>query len=86
MVLVNGAAGIGTGFSTSIPQYNPLHIAANLKRRIRGEPMEPMMPWYRGFRGEIRDQPKGTGWSGVCWVEVRWTGLEWSGVAWGRVE
>lgn len=56
MVLVNGATGIGTGFSTSIPQYNPLHIIANLKRRIRGEKMEPMSPWYRGFRGEIFEQ------------------------------
>ena len=26
MILVNGAVGIGTGFSTNIPQYNPNDI------------------------------------------------------------
>lgn len=37
MVLVNGAEGIGTGWSTSIPQYNPIHIVANLKLLIKGQ-------------------------------------------------
>ena len=32
MVLVNGMIGIGTGFSTKIPQYNPLHCCKNIKR------------------------------------------------------
>ena len=31
MVLVNGAAGIGTGFSTNVPCYNPLVILRTLK-------------------------------------------------------
>ena len=30
MVLVNGAEGIGTGFSTSIPCYNPKDIIQNI--------------------------------------------------------
>ncbi len=30
-VLVNGAEGIGTGWSTSIPNYNPRDIVANLR-------------------------------------------------------
>ena len=38
MVLVNGAEGIGTGWSTSIPQFNPRDIVSNLKRLMRGEP------------------------------------------------
>lgn len=53
MVLVNGADGIGTGWSTSIPNYNPTDIIANIRRLMRQEPVQPMMPWYRGFRGTI---------------------------------
>ena len=30
--LVNGAEGIGTGWSTSIPQYNPREIIQNIQR------------------------------------------------------
>lgn len=37
MVLVNGSEGIGTGWSTKIPNYNPREIIENLKRMIRGE-------------------------------------------------
>ncbi|KAI5176485.1 DNA topoisomerase II, partial [Pancytospora epiphaga] len=53
MVLVNGADGIGTGWSTSIPNYNPLDISANIRRIMRGEEMTPMVPYYRNFRGNI---------------------------------
>jgi DNA topoisomerase-2 len=31
MVLVNGADGIGTGWSTSIPNHNPIDIIAEIK-------------------------------------------------------
>lgn len=50
MVLVNGSDGIGTGWSSFVPNYNPSDIVDNLKRKIKGEEMEPMHPWYRGFR------------------------------------
>lgn len=53
MVLVNGADGIGTGWSTSIPNYNPRDIAINLMRMLDGEECGPLMPWYSGFRGQI---------------------------------
>lgn len=53
MVLVNGADGIGTGWSTSIPNYCPRAIAENLKRLMNGEELEKMTPWFRGFKGEI---------------------------------
>eukprot|EP01114_Cavostelium_apophysatum_P017591 TRINITY_DN526_c0_g1_i1.p1 TRINITY_DN526_c0_g1~~TRINITY_DN526_c0_g1_i1.p1 ORF type:complete len:1536 (+),score=661.88 TRINITY_DN526_c0_g1_i1:185-4792(+) len=58
MVLVNGAEGIGTGWSTSIPTYDPHDIIANLKRLIKGEEMEPMHPWFRGFTGTVKQNPK----------------------------
>ena len=36
LVLVNGADGIGTGFSTHIPPHHPLHVIDALRRRLRG--------------------------------------------------
>nr|POE53574.1 dna topoisomerase 2 [Quercus suber] len=56
MILVNGADGIGTGWSTYVPTYNPVDIIENLKRRMEGDSidaMEPMTPWFRGWTGEI---------------------------------
>jgi len=52
-ILVNGAEGIGTGYSTKIPSYNPVDIIANLRRKMREEPLEPMTPWFRGFIGRV---------------------------------
>ncbi|KAK9683011.1 hypothetical protein RND81_10G112500 [Saponaria officinalis] len=54
MVLVNGSEGIGTGWSTFIPNYNPRDIIANIRRLINNEPLEPMDPWYNNFRGSIQ--------------------------------
>lgn len=36
MVLVNGSDGIGTGYSTTVPNYNPREIVANLRRMMEG--------------------------------------------------
>ncbi|CAG8462855.1 12168_t:CDS:10, partial [Ambispora leptoticha] len=53
MVLVNGCSGIGTGWSSDIPNYNPRDIIDNIRRLMNKEEMVPMHPWYRGFKGEI---------------------------------
>jgi DNA topoisomerase-2 len=54
-ILVNGSQGIGTGFSTSIPPYNPLDLTADLRARLSGdEPREEFVPYYEGFRGTVR--------------------------------
>ncbi|XP_039067407.1 DNA topoisomerase 2-like [Hibiscus syriacus] len=53
MVLVNGSEGIGTGWSFYIPNYNPRDMVANVRRLLNDEHMEPMHPWYRGFKGTI---------------------------------
>lgn len=53
MVLVNGADGIGTGWSTKVPNYDPREIIRNLKRMIDGGEPIPMKPWYKGFKGRI---------------------------------
>ncbi|KAL2208894.1 type II DNA topoisomerase [Sarocladium strictum] len=59
MILVNGADGIGTGWSTSIPNYHPMDIVQNLRHRmgrVDGEvveerPFKTMNPWFRGWKG-----------------------------------
>lgn len=59
MVLVNGADGIGTGWSSSIPNYNPLDIVENIRIRMAEgackEDMKSMTPWFRGFTGTTED-------------------------------
>ncbi|XP_071449060.1 DNA topoisomerase 2-alpha [Hetaerina americana] len=55
MILVNGADGIGTGWMTKIPNYNPREIIANIKRLLDGEAPESMKPWYKNFRGTVTD-------------------------------
>ncbi|KAK2190491.1 hypothetical protein NP493_78g03001 [Ridgeia piscesae] len=54
MVLVNGAEGIGTGWSTKIPNYNPREIVTNIKRMLDGQEPEPMLPWFKNFHGTIQ--------------------------------
>jgi DNA topoisomerase-2 len=61
MVLVNGADGIGTGWSTNIPNYDPREIIANLRCKIKGEETKEMHPRYFGFDGSIEADPKKKG-------------------------
>ncbi|CDY67604.1 BnaAnng24760D [Brassica napus] len=52
-VLVNSCKGIGTGWSTFIPNYNTRDIVANIRRLLNAESMVPMDPWYMNFKGTI---------------------------------
>ena len=56
LLLVNGGEGIGTGWSSSIPNYNPKDIVDNINNLMDGEPFKPMDPWYLGFNGSIESQ------------------------------
>ena len=53
ITLINGAEGIGTGFSTFIPCFNPQDIMNNLLKMLDGEEPSNMKPWYWGFNGAI---------------------------------
>jgi DNA topoisomerase-2 len=53
MVLVNGVEGIGTGFSTSIPRYNPKDIIRNIEKLINEEEMLEIHPYYKNHTGLI---------------------------------
>lgn len=60
LVLMTGASGIGYGFATRISCYNPKDIVANLKNLINAEPMDQIIPWFRGFKGEIKQIDRNT--------------------------
>ena len=57
MILVNGCKGIGTGFSTDIMCYNPLHIIDKLEKMLTGKSKDvsdiTIEPYYKGFKGKI---------------------------------
>ncbi|CAE7561257.1 top2 [Symbiodinium natans] len=71
LVLVNGAEGIGTGWSTFLPNYHPRDIIANLKRYLRCQPVQDMCPWYSGFKGSIVLSPDKVGYESVGVIEKR---------------
>ena len=56
-LLLNGASGIGTGWSTQCWSYHPVELLDNVLALANGRPMAPMVPWAAGFRGEIVVQP-----------------------------
>jgi DNA topoisomerase-2 len=58
-LLMNGTSGIGTGYSTDIPCYNPLEIINITKELIKDDEYEipKMTPWYKGFTGTIEEKP-----------------------------
>ncbi len=60
MILVNGADGIGTGWSTNIPCFNPREICENIKTKINNRKFFEMKPWYKGFLGKIEKSEKQT--------------------------
>lgn len=53
MILVNGAEGIGTGFSTKLPCYNPLEIIETIIKLLNNESIKELKPWYKNFKGTI---------------------------------
>lgn len=55
MILINGACGIGTGFSTDIPCFNPDDIKERLLKLVEDEDAEitELTPWYKNFKGNI---------------------------------
>jgi len=57
MVLVNGCEGIGTGYSTYIPPFNPKDIIDNLLRVLDDSTPLKMMPYFRNFRGILIEDP-----------------------------
>lgn len=59
-VLVNGAEGIGTGWSTQVPTHHPLDVIDAVRAWVEagGDPEAPLLPkpltpWVRGYNGSL---------------------------------
>jgi DNA topoisomerase-2 len=52
-VLINGAEGIGTGFSCYVPPYDIKVLKENIRRALDGTAMIPMVPYFEGFTGTV---------------------------------
>ena len=62
MVLINGAKGIGTGFSTDIMSYNPLQIINRIELMLKKDINYKLItidPYYQGFTGNIEKLDNG---------------------------
>lgn len=65
MLLVNGCSGIGTGYSTYIPPYNPLVLQDIIHKWIQSGCNDhtilsaKLVPWFRGFKGTITEEDDG---------------------------
>lgn len=75
MILVNGSLGIGTGWSSSIPCYNPLDLMRAIRHWLTLDEIKELKvvdgvcinspfknefkPWYRGFTGIVKSAGKG---------------------------
>ena len=59
MLLINGSAAIATGFSTTVPTFNPGDVLGNVKRMLDDQEPEPMTPWFRGFTGSVVQTSEG---------------------------
>lgn len=51
MILVNGAEGIGTGFSCYVPPYDIEVVKHNIQCALNQVAMAPMVPHFKGFKG-----------------------------------
>jgi DNA topoisomerase-2 len=63
MILVNGTSGIGTGWSTDVPQYNVRDILHVIRARIGhdiAKSVEELVPSYDGFIGTVAKIPGST--------------------------
>ena len=61
LVLVNGANGIATGWSTSIPSYHPKVLIEWIRTFLKedSDNYPELIPYYHGFLGEIvKDSPQ----------------------------
>lgn len=60
LVLINGATGTGTGHSCEIKSYHPNQIRDYCVKILDGKKLKPnsLVPWFRGFHGEVERNPE----------------------------
>ena len=58
-VLINGCEGIGTGYKTSIPNFNPKDVIRQTKQIVKdiNAPLDNLTPFFHDFKGTIVADP-----------------------------
>lgn len=52
--IINGALGVATGWSSYIPPHHPIAVIDWILARLAGKKrIEPLVPYFRGYRGNI---------------------------------
>lgn len=61
VVLLNSSEGVSTGFSSKIYSRNPIEVIEYIKKKLSGtiKPKMKLLPWFKGFTGEVRINDKG---------------------------
>lgn len=78
LLLVNGAQGIGTGWSTYIPQYHTIDILEHVRAKLDQKETLPIIrPWARGFTGIIEEKEDGKGYRSTGIANVSRTVLHY---------
>jgi len=69
-ILLNGSDGMGTGFACHILSYNPLHLISACEEVIKkGSLSNDLIPWYRGYTGNIEKIGAQTAFTGCYSIE-----------------
>jgi DNA topoisomerase II len=59
MILVNGGVSIATGFSCSVPMFNPSDLVDAILDFLDGKEVRDLVPWFRGWTGTVGPDGKG---------------------------
>jgi DNA topoisomerase II len=79
VVLLNGAQGIGTGYSTLVHSYSPRDLIEAMRCLLHEKPVSHLKPWYFGFKGTITalaTEGKISGYKLKCPFEETHTGIK----------
>jgi len=72
LLAINGAIGIGTGFSTDVPPHDPEEVVGLLRDRLQGRRTTlenlAMRPWWFGFKGQIQQVSDGVWLTKGCYT------------------
>ena len=71
LLLVNGSQGIGTGWSTFIPQHDVRDVLEYVRAKLDGGQTFPeIKPWARGFTGKLEIKSDRSGYRTIGNIDV----------------
>ena len=72
LLLVNGAQGIGTGWSTTIPAHDVYEVLEHIRGKLNNDDtLSNIRPWSRGFKGKIELNEAGSGYRSTGVIEKK---------------